>query len=67
MRVWAGDVGLTWRPSIRRERRGVHEEVSSVPRNTENVREIVLSGITMYETEQFEKVQKLLRNEVDDE
>lgn len=43
------------------------EEVSSVPRYTENVREIVLSGITMYETEQFEKVQKLLRNEVDDE
>lgn len=43
------------------------EEVSSVPRYTENVREIVLSGITMYETEQFEKVQKLLQNEVDDE
>lgn len=43
------------------------EEVASVPRYTENVREIVLSGITMYETEQFEKVQKLLRNEVDDE
>ena len=43
------------------------EEVSSVPRYTENVREIVLSGITMYETEQFEKVQKLLRNEVNDE
>lgn len=43
------------------------EEVSSVPRYTENVREIVLSGITMYETEQFEKVQKLLRNEVGDE
>jgi guanylate kinase len=39
------------------------EEVSSVPRYTENVREIVLSGITMYETEQFEKVQKRLRNE----
>ena len=38
------------------------EEVSSVPRSTENVREIALSGITMYETEQFETVQKLLRN-----
>lgn len=43
------------------------EEVSSVPRYTGNVREIVLSGITMYGTEQFEKVQKLLRNEVGDE
>lgn len=42
------------------------EEVSSVPRYTRDIREIVLSGITMYETEQFEKIQKLLRNEVDD-
>lgn len=36
------------------------EEVSSVPRYTDNIREIVLSGIPVHETKQFEKVQKLL-------
>jgi predicted nucleotidyltransferase len=41
------------------------EEVSSVPRYTGDVREIVLSGITVYETPQFETVEKLLLNEGD--
>ena len=39
------------------------EEVYSVPRYTEDIREIVLSGIPVYETKQFEKVQTLLMNE----
>lgn len=39
------------------------EEVSSIPRYTDNVREIVVSGITVYETDQFEKVQQLLMHE----
>lgn len=40
------------------------EEVSSIPRYTKNIRDIVLSGIPVYETSEFEKVQKLLMNEV---
>jgi len=39
------------------------EQVSSIPRYTEDIREIVLSGITVYETPQFETVEKLLLNE----
>jgi predicted nucleotidyltransferase len=41
------------------------EAVASIPRYTEDIREIVLSGIPVYETEQFETVEQLLRNEVD--
>ena len=41
------------------------EDVSSVPRYTDDIREIVLSGITVYETSQFETVEKLLLNEVE--
>lgn len=36
-------------------------------RRRARARVIELSGITMYETEQFEKVQKLLQKEVEDE
>lgn len=43
------------------------EDVSSVPRYTEDIREIVLSGIPVYETSQFGTVEKLLMNEVNDE
>lgn len=39
------------------------EDVSSIPRYTEDVREIVLSGIPLYETAQFETVEKLLLKE----
>jgi predicted nucleotidyltransferase len=43
------------------------ESVSSIPRYSEDVREIVLSGIPVLETETFETVEQLLRNEVDDD
>lgn len=43
------------------------EDVSSIPRYTEDVREIVLSGIPVYETPQFETVEKLLLNEGGDD
>jgi predicted nucleotidyltransferase len=39
------------------------ESVSSIPRYTEEIREILESGIPVYETEEFEKVEKLLLNE----
>lgn len=41
------------------------ETVSSIPRYTDDIREIVLSGIPLYETSEFETVEKLLANEVD--
>ncbi|MDZ7687566.1 MAG: nucleotidyltransferase domain-containing protein [Halobacteriales archaeon] len=43
------------------------ESVSSVPKYTEEVREILLSGIPVYETENFETVKKLLMNEVEED
>lgn len=43
------------------------ESVSTLPRYTEGVRDIVVSGITMYETPEFETVEKLLVNEVADD
>lgn len=43
------------------------EAVSSVPRYTDDVRDIVLSGIPVYETAEFETVENLLRNEVDED
>lgn len=43
------------------------EAVSSVPRYTKDIREIVLSGIPMYETPQFETVEKLLLNEANND
>lgn len=39
------------------------EAVSSVPRYTDDVREIVMSGIPLYETSEFETVEKLLLSE----
>jgi predicted nucleotidyltransferase len=42
------------------------EDVSSIPRYTDDIREIVLSGITLHETSQFETVEKLLLNEVEE-
>ena len=39
------------------------EAVSSVPRYTDDIREIVMSGIPLYETSEFETVEKLLLNE----
>ena len=39
------------------------EAVSSIPTYTEDVREIVLSGFAVYETPQFDTVEKLLMNE----
>jgi hypothetical protein len=41
------------------------EAVASIPRYTEDIREIVLSGIPVHETEQFKTFEQLLRNEVD--
>jgi len=41
------------------------ETVSSIPRYTDDIRDIVLSGIPLYETSEFETVEKLLANEVD--
>ena len=38
------------------------ESVSSVPMYTEEIREIVSSGIPLYKTENFETVKKLLMN-----
>lgn len=43
------------------------EAVSSIPTYTEDVRDIVLSGIAVYATSAFETVESLLMNEVDDE
>lgn len=43
------------------------EDVSSIPQYTNDIREIVLSGITVYETPQFETVEKLLLNEVNED
>jgi predicted nucleotidyltransferase len=43
------------------------ESVSSIPKYTEEIREIVLSGITLYEKENFETVRNLLEEEVEDE
>lgn len=39
------------------------EAVSSVPRYTDDIREIVMSGIPLYETSEFETVEKLLLSE----
>lgn len=39
------------------------EGVQSIPRYTENIREIVGPGITVYETKTFQKVKALLRSE----
>lgn len=39
------------------------ETVSSIPRYTDDVREIILSGIPLYETSEFETVEKLLLSE----
>lgn len=41
------------------------EAVSSIPRYTDDIRSIILSGIPLYETSEFETVEKLLVNEVD--
>ena len=43
------------------------EAMASVPRYTEDIREIVLSGIPLYETAEFETVTKLLEAETTDE
>lgn len=43
------------------------ETVSSIPRYTDDIREIVTSGIPVYETPEFETVEKLLMNEVNDD
>ena len=43
------------------------ESVSSIPKYTEEIREIVNSGITLYEKENSETVRNLLENEVEDE
>jgi len=40
------------------------ESVSSVPKYTKEIREVVSSGIPLYKTENFETVKKLLMNEV---
>lgn len=39
------------------------EALSSVPRYTDDIREIVLSGIPLYETSKFETIEKLLLSE----
>jgi predicted nucleotidyltransferase len=41
------------------------EAVSSLPKYTEAVRDIVVAGITVYETPEFETAEKLLVDEVD--
>lgn len=43
------------------------ETVSSVPRYTDDVREIVLSGIALYETDEFGTVEQLLLEGADDD
>jgi predicted nucleotidyltransferase len=43
------------------------ESVSSVPKYTEEIREIVSSGLSLYKTDNFETVKKLLMNEVKDD
>lgn len=43
------------------------ETVASVPKYTDDIRDIVTSGITVYETSEFETVEKLLVNEVGDD
>lgn len=43
------------------------EDVSSIPRYTADIQEIVRSGIPVHETEQFETVEKLLLNAEDDD
>jgi predicted nucleotidyltransferase len=43
------------------------EAVHSIPAYTEDIREIVLSGIHVYETADFETVENLLLEEADDE
>lgn len=40
------------------------ESVSSIPKYTDDIRQIVLSGIPLYEGENFETIEKLLMNEV---
>ena len=42
------------------------EDAASIPRYTDDIREIVLSGIPLHKTPQFETVEKLLMNEVDE-
>lgn len=42
------------------------EDVGSIPMYTADVREIVVSGITLFENDRFETVENLLRNEVGD-
>jgi len=41
------------------------EAVGSIPAYTSDIREIVVSGLVVYETPKFETVRKLLRNEAD--
>lgn len=41
------------------------ETVSSIPKYTDDVREIVVSGVPVHETPEFAKVEKLLLNEDD--
>ncbi|EMA45164.1 hypothetical protein C448_07704 [Halococcus morrhuae DSM 1307] len=41
------------------------EDAASIPQYTDDIREIVLSGIPLYKTSQFETVEKLLMNEVE--
>ena len=41
------------------------EDAASVPQYTDDIREIILSGIPLHKTPQFETVEKLLMNEVD--
>ena len=41
------------------------EDASSIPMYTSDIREIVLSGIPLYKTTQFETVERLLMNEVE--
>lgn len=43
------------------------ETVSSVPRYTDDIREIVLSGIPLYETSEFETVETLLLSEAEND
>lgn len=40
------------------------EAVSSIPRYTEEIRDIIVAGITLYQTDQFDTVTDLLQSEV---
>lgn len=43
------------------------EAVASIPRYTEDIREIIVSGIPVYQTDQFDTVEKLLMNEAEND